>query len=223
MRIDTTYANKTVDYYQHEREEMLPFVPKNAKTILEVGCGNGSFGRLVKSQQPCTYWGIEAETTSADQATKNLDHFINMSFDECKDLPTKHFDCIVFNDVLEHLVDPTATLLACKSLLKKDGYILSSIPNIRFISYLYRLAYKGEFEYEKAGIMDNTHLRFFTKKSIVNMYARLNFKIIKHEGINVFIPRKFVPILKTLKFIGITRFEDTQYQQFATLVQMNDD
>lgn len=220
MELSSGYVNKEDTYFQHEREEMLPFLPLNLQTVLEVGCGNGAFGKLVKTKHNCDYWGIEAETKFKKNAEENLDHFINKQFDQCEDLPLNYFDCIIFNDVLEHLVDPSEALAKCKTLLKKDGYIMSSIPNIRHIAYLYRLAYKGEFEYEKAGIMDNTHLRFFTKKSIVNLYERLGFKIIKHEGINLFIPNKFGIILKTLSFLGIKKFEDTPYQQFATLAQL---
>jgi 2-polyprenyl-3-methyl-5-hydroxy-6-metoxy-1,4-benzoquinol methylase len=223
MELSSGYVNKEDTYFQHEREEMLPFLPPNFQTVLEIGCGNGAFGKLVKTKYNCDYWGVEAETKFKRAAEENLDHFINKQFDQCTELPLNHFDCIVFNDVLEHLVDPSETLAKCKSLLKKEGYIVSSIPNIRHISYLYRLVYKGEFEYEKAGIMDNTHLRFFTKKSIVNLYQRLGFQIIKHEGINRFVPNQFRFILKTLSFFGIKKFEDTAYQQFATLAKFTHD
>lgn len=220
MQLSVGYSNKEEDYYQHERQEMLPFVPLTAQTFLEIGCGNGAFGKLVKARQQCIYWGIETQTKFVQTAETNLDKFIYKTFEECEGLPSQYFDCIIFNDVLEHLIDPVIVLSKCKTMLKKDGYIVSSIPNIRHIAYLYRLVYKGEFEYEKAGIMDNTHLRFFTKKSIVNLYQRLGFNIIRHEGINPFVPRKFKPILKTLSFFGIKKFEDTPYEQFATLAQL---
>jgi 2-polyprenyl-3-methyl-5-hydroxy-6-metoxy-1,4-benzoquinol methylase len=214
--------DKAQSYYQHERPEMMAFVPLTAKHILEIGCGNGAFAKLIKERQNCIYWGIEPQKEFYALAQKNLDRFFNNTLDKCDDLPRNYFDCIIFNDVLEHLVDPFLTLENCKSLLIKNGYIVSSIPNMRHIPYLYRLVYKGEFEYEEAGIMDNTHLRFFTSKSIINLFNRLGFKIIKHEGINRFIPKKFSILLKILSFLRIRKFEDTSFQQFATQAQLND-
>jgi 2-polyprenyl-3-methyl-5-hydroxy-6-metoxy-1,4-benzoquinol methylase len=210
---------KDESYYQHDRFEMVDYVPRSANTILEVGCGGGAFGELIKAKQECEYWGIEM-SESAIIAKKKLDIVYSMSLEQCKDLPENYFDCIVFNDVIEHLVDPVGTINLCKKLLKKDGYLVSSIPNIRHAPYLYRLFYLGEFEYGSAGLMDYTHLHFFTKKSIANMYINSGYLIIKHEGINPAVPKKFAVLLNTLKFLGVKRFDDTKYQQFATVAKL---
>lgn len=215
--------NKDESYYQHDRREMMAFIPLNAKHILEIGCGNGAFGKLIKERQDCTYWGIEPQKELAALAQKNLDVFLSNTLEKCHDLPDKYFDCIIFNDVLEHMIDPSSIIKNCKSILAQNGHIVSSIPNIRHIPYLYRLSYKGEFEYEDAGIMDNTHLKFFTSKSIVNLFRRHGFEIVKHEGINRFVPNKFSFILSFLLLLGIKKFEDTAYQQFATQARLIND
>lgn len=211
------YINKQDNYYAHQREEMLKYIPIDAKNILEIGCGNGSFGNLVKKNLDCTYWGIEPDSRFVEVASRNLDVFKNALFDVEIDLPKKLFDCIVLNDVLEHMLYPEDTLKLCSSFLNNRGVIVSSIPNIRFAPYLYRLFYLGEFEYADAGIMDKTHLRFFTKSSIQNLYTRCGYELQKHVGINAALPKKFRVPFFLLNLISKGRFEDTKYQQFATV------
>jgi len=219
----TNYQVKDDSYFQHTREEMLEFIPKIARNILEVGCGDGSFGAYVKKNIPCKYYGIEPDTRFSKQAAERLDYFDNSLFTTESNLPTNHFDCIVFNDVLEHLAEPQVALLACKAFLKPEGVIVSSIPNMRHAPYLYRLAYLGEFDYENSGIMDKTHLRFFTKKSIKKMYESLGFEVVKHIGINESLARRFRYLVKTLNLMTNGKFEDTKYQQFATVARKAND
>ncbi|MCZ4221803.1 class I SAM-dependent methyltransferase [Pedobacter rhodius] len=213
------YLHKDSNYYQHERHEMIKYIPTNAKNILEIGCGDGSFGAMIKENIQCRYWGIEPDSRFINSAKEHLDFFDNAVFTTDYDLPLQHFDCIVFNDVLEHFVEPEKILLYVKSFLKDNGVIVSSIPNLRHAPYLYRLFYLGEFEYQDAGIMDRTHLRFFTKKSIISLYKNAGYKIILHEGINKSISEKFSLALRFLK-IFTNKFEDTEYQQFATVVKI---
>lgn len=215
----TDYQAKEDGYFQHVREEMLAFIPKNASNILEIGCGDGSFGAYVKKNISCSYYGIEPDKRFAKSAFERLDHFDNSLFTSESKLPTSFFDCIVFNDVLEHLADPHTTLLNCKVFLKPDGVIVSSIPNLRHAPYLYRLAYLGEFQYENSGIMDKTHLRFFTKKSIKKMYESLGFEIVQHVGINKSLATRFKYLIGALNLITNNKFEDTKYQQYATVAK----
>lgn len=219
MYNSTEYSNKSDTYYQHNRDEMLKYIPVKSQKILEVGCGNGAFGKLVKEKIKCEYWGIEPDSRFTEVAKQNLDFFLNLTFDNEIDLPTNAFDLIVFNDVLEHVLYPEEIIQTCKKFLKNEGCILSSIPNIRHIPYLYRLFYLGEFEYELSGIMDRTHFRFFTFKSVKRMYERCGFKIILNEGINKFIPIKFKILVFLANLFTNGKFKDVKYQQIATLAQ----
>jgi 2-polyprenyl-3-methyl-5-hydroxy-6-metoxy-1,4-benzoquinol methylase len=219
----TDYQAKDDGYFQHLREEMLEFIPKNATNILEVGCGDGAFGALVKKSIPCNYYGIEPDSRFSKHASERLDYFDNSLFTTESKLPANFFDCIVFNDVLEHLAQPQTALLACKVFLKPEGIIVSSVPNMRHAPYLYRLAYLGEFDYENAGIMDKTHLRFFTKKSIKKMYESLGFEVLKHVGINESLAPRFKYLVKALNLITNNKFEDTKYQQYATVARKIND
>jgi 2-polyprenyl-3-methyl-5-hydroxy-6-metoxy-1,4-benzoquinol methylase len=152
----------------------------------------------------------------AEQAGRRLDKvFCGDVSQQLQNLPDGYFDCAMFNDVIEHLVDPYTMLTAVQKKLAPGGVIVCSIPNIRFFRNLFNFAVRGEWHYEEQGIMDKTHLRFFTKKSIREMFDSLNYRILKLEGINA-TPSWRVRLLMLATF-GF--FDDTQYLQFACVAQ----
>jgi 2-polyprenyl-3-methyl-5-hydroxy-6-metoxy-1,4-benzoquinol methylase len=137
--------------------------------------------------------------------------------DRIKDLPDGHFDVIYFNDVLEHLVDPYKVLEAIKSKLSPNGVIISSIPNVRYFRVLKKLVVNKNWEYEKDGVLDKTHLRFFTSKSIQKMYTDLGYKIQSHQGINK--TKSIKPYLYNVPLFFSAM--DIFYIQYATVVKAN--
>lgn len=210
------YLNKKGKYYINKRSEMLNFFPENANTVLDVGCGEGTFAKQIKDIYHTETWGIEYIQAHGEQAKKVLDKvFIGECEKFIDDLPNDYFDVIYFNDVLEHLIDPYLVLDKMKSKLTKKGKIISSIPNIRYHSALKSLVLKKDWKYQESGVMDHTHLRFFTKKSIKRMYEHLGFKIITHEGINK--TGSLKPYLYNL-FLFFTA-SDIFYTQYATVVE----
>ncbi|MFO7744175.1 MAG: methyltransferase domain-containing protein, partial [Psychroflexus sp.] len=105
------YQNKKGKYYINQRTEMLEFFPPNAKTVLDVGCGEGSFAKQIKDLYHTETWGIEYMESHAKEAQKVLDKvFIGECEKFLEDLPDNYFDAIYFNDVLEHLFDPYMVL-----------------------------------------------------------------------------------------------------------------
>ena len=99
---------------------------------------------------------------------------------ETVDLPyeEEYFDYMIFGDVLEHLRDPWQTVKRLKPYLKKNGFMLASIPNVSHISVVVGLL-KGTAEYREAGILDKTHLRFFTKKTAMELFEKNGFAVVE--------------------------------------------
>ncbi len=102
------------------------------------------------------------------------------------DYPKEYFDYIIFGDVLEHLNQPEAVLVNMKRYLKPGGMILASIPNIMHISVIGDLL-NGAFTYQDSGILDRTHLRFFTKGEIIKMFSRAGYEILDTGNTRVWV------------------------------------
>lgn len=210
------YQNKPSGYYDNVRKEMLKYLPVNAKRIMDVGCGNGAFASLVKRKNDAEVWGIELMEEEAKVAETVLDKVLTGNCENHIDtLPENYFDAIYFNDVLEHLADPYSVLEILKSKLAPNGVIISSIPNVRFFRTFWRVVFSKDWRYDEFGIMDKTHLRFFTGKSIKRMYEELGYDILIHEGIK---SRSLKPILFNI-LVLFTQM-DIRNLQYATVANV---
>ncbi len=210
------YQNKPDAYYNFPRQEMLAFLPKDAKCVLEVGCGQGTFAAQIKSYNSAEVWGIEFMPDEGELAKSILDKtFIGPCEDFIDDLPDNYFDAIYFNDVLEHLAYPDGVLKRLKPKLKDGGLIISSIPNLRNFRVLKMLVIDGNWDYADHGIMDKTHLRWFTKKSIHKMFTNLGYEVVTQVGLN---PSKSLkPYLYNIPLFFTAM--DMKYLQFATVAK----
>ena len=201
-------------YYTYSRPEIVGLVPVNAKRILDVGCGEGRFSLQFKGKMKT--WGIEMEPAVAEIAKNNIDKvLVGDVLKNIDNIPNSYFDCIIFNDVLEHMTDPYTVLRKMKDKLNSNGIVICSIPNIRHISVLKKLLINKQWKYEDFGIMDRTHFRFFTYKSIIDMFVDAGYQIVKIKGINGTSWWKFFPInVLTLGFMF-----DTRYIQFVCVAK----
>ena len=201
---------KTVQYYSHSRPEMAGFIPSTAKKILDVGCGKGHFASQFKGKMET--WGIEIDPEMAKFAQTNLDKvLVGDVLEKMSELPDSYFDCIIFNDVLEHTLDPYSILKQIKNKLSPEGIVICSIPNIRHISVLKMLFIDKQWKYTNFGIMDKTHFRFFTRKSLADMFNDAGYEILKMQGINGTSWWKFYP----LNILALGSLSDARYIQFA--------
>jgi 2-polyprenyl-3-methyl-5-hydroxy-6-metoxy-1,4-benzoquinol methylase len=169
---DEGERSATHPYELNERRDVYDVMPKTITTLLDVGCSRGGFCHLVKLNRPSvTVWGIEADPEAAAEAAPRADRVIVGSFPD--DVPDEapRFDAILFSDVLEHMEDPWAALRAAKALLSPDGVVLASIPNIRHWSGIRSIIIRGDFTYTETGLFDRTHLRFFTRSTMLAMFA----------------------------------------------------
>ena len=211
------YENKPSGYFDNVRKEMLKYLPENSKKILDVGCGNGAFASLLKQKNNAEVWGIELMEKEALIAQEIVDKVLIGNCEKhINDLPDHYFDVIYFNDVLEHLADPYSVLENLKCKLAPNGVIISSIPNVRFFRTFSKVVFLKDWKYDDFGIMDKTHLRFFTNKSIKRMYEELGYEIILHEGINK--SRSLKPIL--FNFLVFFSQMDIRVLQYATVARV---
>ena len=150
-------------YYASPRPEVVGHVPRQAKDILDVGCGMGKLGYALKQQDRTRrVSGIELFEGAAGEARKVLDEVVTGDI-QAIGFPFKpaSFDCIIFADVLEHLLDPGSILRQARTVLRRDGCIVCSIPNMRHYTVILRLLLHGWY-YDDFGLFDRTHLRFFS-------------------------------------------------------------
>ena len=170
-------AKEDKSYYENEREDVQKLINPDSRRILDVGCGKGRLGKILKDKLNAEVWGVEYVDDIASFAAEYLDSVISGPIEEAiLQLPDNYFDTIIFADVLEHLVDPYSVLKKIRSKLSEKGEIVASIPNVRHWSVVKKLL-EGEWEYQEFGIMDSTHLRFFTRKSIFNMFEKAGYAI----------------------------------------------
>ena len=170
------------DYYQYARPDLHPLIPLEAKRILDVGCASGALGKALKDRQACHVTGIELSETAAQTAKEVLDEvLIGEALPLMQAMPEARFDCIVLADVLEHMERPDLCLKEVPRLLKENGRLVASLPNVRHWSVIRNLL-EGRWDYEEAGILDRTHLRFFTRESMLPMFAEAGLLIERLDG-----------------------------------------
>lgn len=176
-------GNAIMNYYQGVRGEMIMFLPEKYSKVLEIGCAEGDFRQHFSSN--CEYWGIEPVQSVADVARDKLDKLLIGSYQDVKDqLPSNYFDLVICNDVIEHMADHDAFFNSIKTVIIKRGYIVGSVPNVRYYWNLYDLLIKKDWEYTDSGILDKTHLRFFSEKSLKRAFRQNGLVIEKFHGIN---------------------------------------
>lgn len=210
------YSTKPTDYYSGQRDDILPFIPRTCRRLLDVGCGEGAFGAAVRNQFGAEVWGVDPTDRVAARARANLDYFSQTAFPSPQsELPLKYFDVVTFNDSLEHLPDPKPALAAAREVLKSDGSLICCVPNVRYIENLRHLLIEQDWRYEPQGIRDYTHLRFFTKRSVVRTVEEAGFRVTSVTGIHPYywIGRSLRPLMR---IVG-RWVEDMNFPQFVVI------
>ncbi|MDP2088031.1 MAG: class I SAM-dependent methyltransferase [Flavobacteriaceae bacterium] len=210
---------KRTKYYANCRPEMLFLIPSSAKKTLEIGCAQGNFSaQLVK--KGIETWGIEPNLVSAEIASKKLYKVLEGTLDEMiNQLPDNYFDAIIMNDVLEHLLFPWEDMKQLKAKLVSEGVLISSIPNVRYAKNLFHLLFMKNWEYKESGILDSTHFRFFTKKSIISLHKKSGYSIQKIKGINITKSVLFFPFALLVNIVLLFTQLDIFYMQYATVAK----
>ena len=210
---DINYDLKPLSYFGQDRREMIDFVPIASKRVLEIGCGRGEFMGQLRQKLQLHAIAIEPQHQSAEVARQHFNEVIEADVTAgLAQLADERFDCVILNDVLEHLADPWQTVASIYPLLSGGGTVVASIPNIRYFPVLRALALKGRWDYQDYGVLDRTHLRFFTQATIRELFEGAGFRVERSEGINPLTPGWK---LRILFFAAGKRLADTRYQQIA--------
>ena len=163
-----------MDYYHFVRREIEPLLPKSPARILEVGAGAGGTLKWLKGLNPTAETtAVELNPALLDQLRQNADVVIVGAIDQ-KISQLKTYDLILLLDVLEHLPDSSATLRKLAELLEPGGQVIVSLPNIAHLSVTIPLLLQRRFNYQDAGILDRTHLRFFVEDTAIKLLNDAN-------------------------------------------------
>ncbi len=157
-------------------------VPAGSR-VLDVGCSSGYLGEALKERRDARVWGIELDDTDAAMAReRGLEEVFTADLDsfDWDDLGTREFDVVVFADVLEHLKRPGDAIRGAARHLAPGGVVIASIPNIAHLSIRVELM-EGGFAYEKLGLLDDTHLKYFTKKTVGDLFRAAGLSIQRLE------------------------------------------
>ena len=159
-------------YFTQPRRDVASLIPQGAHKVLDVGCGYGALGRLLVSERSCAVHGVERNPNAAAHLRGTYERFVQGDVEASVDmLRDERYDCIVFADILEHLADPWTALARYRALLAPEGSIVASIPNVRNFVVLFNLVVRGHWTYADTGLLDRTHLRFFTRAEIILLFG----------------------------------------------------
>jgi GT2 family glycosyltransferase/tetratricopeptide (TPR) repeat protein/MoaA/NifB/PqqE/SkfB family radical SAM enzyme/glycosyltransferase involved in cell wall biosynthesis/2-polyprenyl-3-methyl-5-hydroxy-6-metoxy-1,4-benzoquinol methylase len=224
---------KPDSYFTHPRREAIDLILKHsipAKRILEAGCASGATGKELREAISIDYYvGVEISEQAAGIAKQYLDKVVIADI-ERTDLQKDHglknedFDLLLALDVLEHLYDPWDALATLAQFVRDGGHVIASIPNIQNITIIDELI-KGKWRYRDEGILDATHLRFFTLEEIERMFAGAGLSIERVE--RIFNPTIETSALKeegnsisrkNLKITNLTKEEFIRLSTFQYLI-----
>lgn len=205
---------KPKHYHKFERPEMLKFLPCQINRSIEFGCADGLFSKIVKDEFKAECWGVDMNQASVLNAGRLLDKVI------CGDamaiidsLPEDYFDCLICNDFLEHLTFPDLFLEKMRKCMKEGAYLTASFPNVRSASNVFEFLIKKDWKYKDHGILDNTHFRFFTMKSLRRFLEENNFEIVSFQGIKQLSSKGFLFLLLDMMTLGYNH--DMKYNGFG--------
>lgn len=200
--------NKSVyaDNKLHQQEEnsawskLFELVPGNTK-VLDIGCSSGNFGKELITKKHCTVVGVEINEADLKIAKRQLTqaHKLDIEKDDATFLGT--FDRIIMADVIEHLINPTQALGKAKKLLKPNGKLIFSVPNMANISTRIELL-AGRFEYTAYGLLDETHLHYYDRIELEKVLYNAGFSAETYNNTIREVPQKI--LREQLKSLGLT-------------------
>lgn len=195
------YIHPFFDYYKERREDLIPLIPPEVHSVLDIGCARGRFGAAIRSQRSCRVVGIEMNAIEAEKAREQIDKVVVGN--ALTATLGERFDCITCLDSLEHVPEPEVLLTKIREdFLGDRGYALLSIPNVGHWAIVEDLL-SGHWDYGPAGILSVTHLRFFTLQTIQGMLKDTGFEVVQVDDVQWPVSERLQGVFQTLKKGGL--------------------
>ena len=208
---------------------MVEFLPETYHHVLEIGCAEGAFSSYLNSG--AELWGVEMNSSVAEVARHKMHQVLAGAYMDVADLlPDYYFDLIICNDVIEHMPDCDDFLDAIRLKIAAGGYLVGSVPNVRYYRNMWSLVVGKDWKYEDSGILDRTHQRFFTEKSLNRTLCEHGFQVLKLRGIcsNLLVCTNKgslgylrMAMFGVLSLISLGFFWDMQYLRFGFLTRLS--
>lgn len=200
-----------------KRDEFLDLVPQGTRRLLDVGCGAGGLSSQLK-EKGVEVVGVEKSEKLYFLAKEKLNAVILGDIENLElNYPEGYFDCIMYADILEHLTEPLNILEKHKIYLQKDGCVIASVPNVRYYKIILRLILSGAWDYNDAGMLDRTHVRFFGLINIIELFEKAGYEIVEIRR-NVIAARGF----RVLNFIFFNKLKDFLTYQYYIKAKKSD-
>ncbi len=213
-------------YSMDIRDNLLSMVDINNENISVLDCGCACGGNLMKMHDinpSAELYGIELNSMAA-QVARNWGEVLECDLELCDSLPWQEkFDVIIMGDILEHLRDTDGVLKKINTWLKPNGTLVLSVPNIMHISILKDLIENGRWSYREEGILDKTHVKFFTRKEIIMKLEEAGFKVSKISCTKSYEDEKMKELIEVLRPIRNVDLIDEDYTAFQWLLSVTKD
>ncbi|MBU2844710.1 glycosyltransferase [Acidithiobacillus ferriphilus] len=172
------------EYHNHPRPELVHAFFRSPGLVLDVGCGGGATGKLIKEKWPdARVIGMDIDPDSLNRARQLLDAVVTSAKDptlsdlSSAGIKTASIDTLILADILEHLENPWKFLRWIRPMLTHDAQVIVSLPNVRNLGVM-RQVCAGDWPYADSGLLDITHLRFFTKKTAADMLQACGYEVL---------------------------------------------
>jgi 2-polyprenyl-3-methyl-5-hydroxy-6-metoxy-1,4-benzoquinol methylase len=175
--LTTARARKPPDYYDRDRRDLIVRLRRPVGRVLDVGCGVGSVGTMLRELGASHLTGIEINPDVAVIAKERYDVVHSEAAEVALGNLGGPYDTVLCYDVLEHMVDPAGVLKTLHSLVASRGQLHVSVPNARHLALLRDLAFRGTFGYTDMGHRDSTHLRWFTRRDLAELLSATGWKV----------------------------------------------
>ncbi len=200
------------DYYRNVRSEVFPLIARTHDDVLDMGGGVGATSRALKRAglaNRISLWDFDAASVEDASASREFEYVERVDLNAPSTWPEKRrYDLILLLDVLEHLTDPWQSLRAIAARLSPRGEIIISLPNVRDVSVVGPLVLRGTWRYRDNGVLDRTHMRFFTRRSMLEMLERSGLAVVEVRAIRN-------PLRKLINLLSLGLLSDFTAKQYA--------